>query len=50
MNTEPVDREDKQTERVRQGTGPRAMVSVLVISVIAAVVILVAIFGYFALM
>ena len=31
-NTKPVDHTDRETVEVRQGTGPRAMVSVLLIS------------------
>ena len=38
-DTEPVDRPSKQTVKVRQGTGPRAMVSVLLISLLLAVVV-----------
>ena len=49
MNTEPVDRPDAETVQVRQGTGPRAMVSVLLISTLAAAVIGVLTVGYFVL-
>jgi hypothetical protein len=37
-DSKPVDRPSEQTVKVRQGTGPRAMVSVLLISLLAAVV------------
>ena len=49
MTTEPVDRPSSETVKVRQGTGPRAMVSVLFISLIAAVVAGVVLVGYFVL-
>ena len=45
----PVDHPDRQTVKVRQGTGPRAMVSVLFISLIvaaAAGMVLLAYFGF----
>jgi hypothetical protein len=38
-DSKPVDRPSKQTVKVRQGTGPRAMVSVLLISLLLAVVV-----------
>jgi hypothetical protein len=38
-DTKPVDRPSKQTVKVRQGTGPRAMVSVLLVSLLLAVVV-----------
>jgi hypothetical protein len=47
MNTEPVDRPSQETVEVRQGTGPRAMVSVLLLSILGAVVAGVFIIGYF---
>ncbi len=34
----PVDRPSSQTVKVRQGTGPRAMVSVLLISLLMAAI------------
>ena len=49
MTTEPVDRPSSETVKVRQGTGPRAMVSVLFISLIAAAVAGVIVVGYFVL-
>jgi hypothetical protein len=48
MNTTtPVDHPDRETVKVRQGTGPRAMVSVLLISMAAAAVIGVVLLAYF---
>lgn len=47
--SEPVDRPDKETVAVRQGTGPRATVSVLFVSLALAVVagaVLIAIFYF----
>ena len=38
-DTKPVDRPSEQTVKVRQGTGPRAMVSVLLISLLLAAVL-----------
>jgi hypothetical protein len=46
-DNKPVDRPSQETVEVRQGTGPRAMVSVLMISTIAALVALVSVFLYF---
>lgn len=43
----PVDHPDRQTVRVRQGTGPRAMVSVLFISLIMAAVAGTVLLAYF---
>ena len=37
-NSKPVDHPDRETVAVRQGTGPRAMASVLFISLTMAVV------------
>jgi hypothetical protein len=37
-NGKPVDRPSRQTVRVRQGTGPRAMVSVLLVSLLLAAI------------
>lgn len=45
--SKPVDRPDKATVEVRQGTGPRATVSVLFVSLTAAIVAGIAIVGYF---
>ena len=47
MADEPVDRPSKETVNVRQGTGPRAMVSVLILSTIAALAALASIYLYF---
>ena len=48
MNTTtPVDHPDRETVKVRQGTGPRAMVSVLLISTMAAAVVGVVLLAYF---
>jgi hypothetical protein len=47
--TKPVDHPDRETVEVRQGTGPRATVSVLFISIACAVVAGAAIIGYFVL-
>ncbi|HJZ33158.1 MAG TPA: hypothetical protein VKF35_18710 [Hyphomicrobiaceae bacterium] len=47
MNDKPVDRPSAETVAVRQGTGPRAMVTVLLLSTIAALAILVVIYLYF---
>jgi hypothetical protein len=46
-NGKPVDRPDTATVKVRQGTGPRSMVSVLLISLLAAAVIGAALLYYF---
>jgi len=47
MDDKPVDRPDRTTVAVRQGTGPRAMVTVLLISTIAAVAAMLMIYLYF---
>jgi hypothetical protein len=47
MTSEPVDRPDSETVEVRQGTGPRATVSVLFISMLAAAIVGVILVGYF---
>ncbi len=47
MTTEPVDRADKVTENVRQGTGPRETVSVLLVSLLMACAAGVAIVVYY---
>ena len=49
MTTEAVDRPSTETVRIRQGTGLRAMVSVLFAGVIAAAVAGVVLVGYFVL-
>jgi hypothetical protein len=36
-DSKPVDHPDKETVDVRQGTGPRATVSVLLVSIVLAV-------------
>jgi hypothetical protein len=46
-NSKPVDRSDRETVRVRQGTGPRATVSVLMLSLVLPGVAGVALVGYF---
>jgi hypothetical protein len=46
-NGEPVDRPSRKTVRLRQGTGPRAMVSVLLLSLLMAAVIGAALLYYF---
>lgn len=38
-DTKPVDHPSRETVEVRQGTGPRAMVSVLLISLVLAALI-----------
>ena len=43
----PVDHPDRETVRVRQGTGPRATVSVLFISLIMAAVAGMILLAYF---
>jgi hypothetical protein len=47
MTTEPVDHPDRETVDVCQGTGPRATVSVLFSSLIAAALIGAALIAYF---
>jgi hypothetical protein len=47
MDDKPVDRPDKGTVAVRQGTGPRAMVTVLLISTLAALAVMLIIYLYF---
>jgi hypothetical protein len=44
----PVDRPSAETVKVRQGTGPRIMVSVLLISLLLAAIIGAALLYYFA--
>lgn len=38
-DTKPVDHPSRETVEVRQGTGPRAMVSVLLISLVLAALV-----------
>jgi len=47
-NSKPVDHPDRETVDARQGTGPRATVSVLLISLLMAAVAGVIIVGYFS--
>jgi len=49
MSTEITDRPSAETVKVRQGTGPRATVSVLLVSLAAAAIAGVLIVGYFVL-
>ena len=48
-NSKPVDQASRETVKVRQGTGPREMVSVLVVSLLGAVAVgaLLLVFFYF---
>ena len=46
-SSKPVDHPDRKTVRVRQGTGPRAMVSVLFISLAMSAMVGVALLAYF---
>jgi hypothetical protein len=48
-SSQPVDHPDQETVEVRQGTGPRATVSVLFVSLIMAAVAGVAVVAYFTL-
>ena len=47
MNSEPVDHPDLQTVQVRQGTGPRATVSVLFVSLLLAAAAGIVLLGYY---
>jgi hypothetical protein len=47
MTSEPVDHPRRETVKVRQGTGPRATVSVLFLSMIAAAITGAVLLGYF---
>jgi hypothetical protein len=47
MDDKPVDRPDQATVAVRQGTGPRAMVTVLLVSTVAALAAMLLIYLYF---
>jgi len=46
-NSKPVDHPDRETVEVRQGTGPRATVSVLLVSMLLMAAVGVAFLGYF---
>jgi hypothetical protein len=46
-NSKPVDRPNQETVEVRQGTGPRAMVSVLTMSLVLAGIVGVALLTYY---
>jgi hypothetical protein len=48
-NSKPVDQPSRETVKVRQGTGPREMVSVLVVSLLGAIAVgaLLLVFFYF---
>jgi hypothetical protein len=46
-NSKPVDHPDRETVDVRQGTGPRATVSVLLGSLLMAAAVGAVILGYF---
>lgn len=45
--TEPIDRASRETVEVRQGTGPRATVSVLLISLVLVAVVGLVLMAYF---
>jgi hypothetical protein len=47
VGSKPVDRPSRQTVKVRQGTGPRAMVSVLLTSLLMAAVAGIVLLLYF---
>ncbi len=47
MNTEPVDHPSRDTVKLRQGTGPRSTVSVLLVSLTLAAVVGIALLAYF---
>ena len=47
MSSAPVDHPDRKTVQVRQGTGPRSMVSVLLISMALAVLVGLLLLAYF---
>ena len=47
MTSRPVDRPSTETVKVRQGTGPRATVSVLFLSLLAVAAVGVVLVGYF---
>jgi hypothetical protein len=48
-DSKPVDQPGQETVKVRQGTGPRATVSVLLISVLLALLVGMAVVGSFIL-
>ena len=45
-NSKPVDHPDRETVEVRQGTGPRATVSVLLVSLLLMAAVGVVFLGY----
>ena len=45
-NSKPVDHPDRETVEVRQGTGPRATVSVLLVSLLMMAAVGVVFLGY----
>jgi hypothetical protein len=47
MSSAPVDHPDRKTVQVRQGTGPRSMVSVLLISLALATLLGLLLLAYF---
>lgn len=47
-NSKPVDHPDRETVAVRQGTGPRATVSVLLVSLLLATGVGLGFIGYFS--
>jgi len=47
MSSAPVDHPDRKTVQVRQGTGPRSMVSVLLISIALAALAGLLLLAYF---
>jgi hypothetical protein len=46
-NSKPVDHPDRETVEVRQGTGPRATVSVLLVSLVMMAAVGAGFVGYF---
>jgi hypothetical protein len=46
-DTKQVDRPDRETVKVRQGTGPRAMLTVLLISLLACAAAGIVLLAYF---
>jgi hypothetical protein len=47
-DSKPVDHPDRETVEVRQGTGPRATVSVLLVSLFLATAVGLGFLGYFS--
>jgi hypothetical protein len=47
-NSKPVDHPDRETVKVRQGTGPRATVSVLFVSLLMVTAVGLVFLGYFS--